>query len=80
MKKLLITYETLEDGICGETCCEVEVSDEYAEILMEKPWPNTLEGKSMWGELEDLLWSIEWMKGRNYLLESVKDIREAPER
>lgn len=77
MKTITITYDTREDekdGIftVGETCMDITVMDKVADNLIRT-------GKSgiAVAEIEKILKSAERLKGRMYMKDSIKDIREA---
>ena len=80
MTKLLITYDTVgADGVRGETCCEVEVSDTVANVLLTLEHIDSRQSLAAC-MLEGALMDLERLKGRLYYGGSIKDIRTMDER
>lgn len=78
MTKLLITYDTVgADGVRGETCCEVEVSDTSANVSLLGA--DCADPHHMWvvHMLDVMLSYVEALKDRRYVMGSIKDIRPA---
>lgn len=76
MKVLNITYETavIEDGkkAYGEACMDVPMMDELADRLM-----NNIPCGIAVSRIENILRSVELLRGRHYVKGSIKDYREA---
>lgn len=77
MTKLLITYDTADvDGTRGEACCEVEVSDTVANVLLTLDLDH-IDPLQSWMivALGGVLMNLEMLKCRRYVVGSIKDIR-----
>lgn len=75
MKKILVTYDTVgADGIRGETCWEVEVSDTSANVLLRGA--DCADPHHVWvvHTLDVMLSYVEGLKDRRYVVGSIKDI------
>ena len=90
MKKILVTYDTVDvDGIQGETCCELVVSDVWSDSLFDEDIKEStvkLVREDYIREMgtaysmaillvEGALSSLETLKSRSYVYGSIKDIR-----
>lgn len=90
MKKLLITYDTVDvDDTQGETCCELDVSDFWAKALLDddsktlklefyvkdQPYSVGTSFETATLFVESILHNSEFLKNRSYVYGSIKDIR-----
>lgn len=80
MTKLLITYDTVDaGGVRGEACCEVEVSNAVANVLLTLEHIDSRQ-RRMPLTLEYMLMDRELLRDRRYVWDSIKDIRTMDER
>lgn len=76
MKNIEITYEasieTKNHFEAGEAAFVLPMKDEFADALLRPNWKD-----GPWRSVENTLYWVEQMRGRFYVWDSIKDIREA---
>ena len=70
--KIVVTYDVIDQtGEQGETCMKIEIDASLRKYIFLN--------SRVHNALENLLENAEFLKSRQYIRESVKDIRLAPE-